>query len=170
MRLIQALIIVLAFTTILSVLPAAVAETIVLDVSIDGQDYILRYLITHARIINTIANPDTNSITVFINSTGDGILRLELPLQIIKSEQESTGTIVPFFVKVDGSEVLYNDTGTVNQSRILDIPFKQGQSEIQIIGTWMVPEFPTAMLGLLGALMFMAVLITRSKQFSVITF
>ncbi|MCZ6581969.1 MAG: PEFG-CTERM sorting domain-containing protein, partial [Thaumarchaeota archaeon] len=47
-----------------------------------------------------------------------------------------------FFVLVDGEEVDYDVTETSTGS-ILTISFFAGTEEIEIIGTWIIPEFGT---------------------------
>ena len=45
-----------------------------------------------------------------------------------------------FFVLVDGEEVDFDETIT-SSDRTLTIPFLYGDTEIEIIGTWAIPEF-----------------------------
>lgn len=150
----------------ISVMPSAAGLTQYITISVDGQDYVMRYLIVGGRYLDAKADADNNSMTIYINATDNGMVRLEMVPEVIKAQQEPTGEDVPFIVKVDGNEIsLFNDTGTVNGSRILEIPFTKGRSEIQIIGTWMVPEFPAGLAvgSLSAALVIFALMITRYR-------
>ena len=44
-------------------------------------------------------------------------------------------------VFIDGAEVRPEESSTTSSSRILDIDFEEGDSDIEIIGTFIIPEF-----------------------------
>lgn len=48
-----------------------------------------------------------------------------------------------FLVMVDGEETDFEETDTTSMARTLKIPVPAGAGEIEIIGTHVIPEFPT---------------------------
>ncbi len=67
---------------------------------------------------------------------------------------------------MDGTEVLHEEIQNDNGRRSIEIPFSEGQSEIEITGTWMVPEFLIGPVGIMVASMI--VIVTLSGKLKVI--
>ena len=63
----------------------------------------------------------------------------------------------------DGKEVHYEEThrGT---ARVLEIPLPSNATIVQISGTCIIPEFPTAPMAVMGAIVATAVLILRFRR------
>ena len=78
-----------------------------------------------------------------IESTDEGAITLELPREFIGAEKQD-GKDDTFIILIDGIEVDYEETSKVGaDSRIISINFEQGDSDIEIIGTYVIPEFGT---------------------------
>ena len=105
---------------------------------IDGIN--VNYTITNAKIISITPDLDAKSLIIKISTTDDGELVITLPKDVIDTDEEG------FFVLVDGEETAYIEELHDN-SRTLTIPFYYGSEEIEVIGTFVIPEF-----GLIGVL------------------
>ena len=56
-------------------------------------------------------------------------------------DAKTNGQDDSFIVLIDGAEVKPSGEETNNSFRTLTIQFLQGDQDIEIIGTWIVPEF-----------------------------
>jgi hypothetical protein len=134
-------------------------------VSIGGNPYVIRYQIFGGRIHAISGDPESKSITVAINATNEeGVLKLQFSRNIIQAQNATSGQDVPFIILIDGKVANYTElmnpaTGT----RELEIPFVQGQSKIEIIGTWLVPEFHAIAALTLGASISLIFLLHHAK-------
>ena len=98
------------------------------------------------------------SLILEIETYSDGELRITLPKDVIDTDEEG------FFVLVDGIET--------NHEAVLDlenwsfvIPFYYGSEEIEIIGTFVIPEFGTiTALILITAISAIIMISAKNKQ------
>ncbi|MGI0047191.1 MAG: PEFG-CTERM sorting domain-containing protein [Nitrosotalea sp.] len=110
-------------------------------IPVDGTSYALTYTITNGKVIDIKADPQSKSLTVTIQTTGDGLLTITMPRALIDAKK-SDGTDDVFVVLNDGQQnAQANETLTTNTDRTLAIPFKNGTQQIEIIGTFVIPEF-----------------------------
>ena len=121
---------------------------------VDGID--VNYTITGAKIISMTPDLDAKSLIIKISTTNDGELLITLPKDVIDTDEEG------FFVLVDGEETAYIEELHDN-SRTLIIPFYNGSEEIEIIGTFVIPEFGTIIV-LVLALSITAIIAVTSKS------
>ena len=92
-------------------------------------------------VTKTTANSATKSLILKITSESDGSLSLAIPRNVLEAQEN--GSDVDFIVLVDGEEADFEETDTTDSARSLDITVPAGSSEIEIIGTYAVPEFGT---------------------------
>ena len=104
-------------------------------IQVDGYD--LFYQITGANIIKIIPDTENTSLIIQIETFGDGELKITIPREVLDTNEGS------FFVLVDGEETYHEEIST-SDSWTLIIPFYNGSQEIEIIGTFVIPEFGTA--------------------------
>jgi len=91
--------------------------------------------ITGGSVESMSADPQTKTILVNINSTSDGVLSMELPRTVIDADEELT-------VLIDGEvAATVHELIATEGYRILAIDFPEGSSEIEIVGTFLAPEF-----------------------------
>ncbi|MGB6463570.1 MAG: PEFG-CTERM sorting domain-containing protein [Nitrosotalea sp.] len=110
-------------------------------IPVDGTSYSLSYTITNGKVLDIKADPASKSLTVSIQTTGDGLLTITMPRALIDAIN-SNGTDTKFVVLNDGQEnTQANETMTTSTDRTLAIPFKNGTQQIEIIGTFVIPEF-----------------------------
>jgi predicted secreted protein with PEFG-CTERM motif len=68
-----------------------------------------------------------------------------------------------YIIYIDGLEVPYQESSIRPESRLITIQFQEGDSDIEIIGTYVVPEFgPIAILILVVAVTSVLVLSKKS--------
>jgi len=96
------------------------------------------YQITGGSIISITPDIDQSSLIIEIEAVDDGELTITLPRELI--DAKFNGDDDDFFVLVDAEEVDFEETKT-NSERTLTIEFPAGTEEIEIIGTFVIPEF-----------------------------
>ncbi len=72
-----------------------------------------------------------------------------------------------FFVLVDGEEVDFEET-TTSTDRTLTIQFPAGAEEIEIIGTFVVPEFGTIAVMILAVAIISIIAVSAKSRLSII--
>lgn len=108
---------------------------------VDGTNFTLPYSITNGKVTDIKADTQSKSLIVTIQTTGDGTLTLTMPRALIDAKK-SDGTDDKYFVLNDDQENDgFQETGTTSTDRTLSIPFTDGTTKIEIIGTVVVPEF-----------------------------
>lgn len=142
-----------------------------ITVEIAGREHPIRYQINGGTLTNMTADPETATLTATINSTAPGALVVELPRSMIQSLSEvgapTGGNDTDFEAFVDTEGGIFDETMTNSTVRELTIPFEQGAEEIEIVGTWVVPEFGAiAAIILAIAIVGIIVATTRYSKFS----
>ena len=129
---------------------------------VEGTDFALRYTITGGSISSITIDEEAKSLRIAIDSTDDGELTITLPRELIDS-MDMGGEDTNFIVLVDLAEEEFDET-TTEADRTLTIPFQNGAEEIEIIGTFVIPEFGTvAVLVLAVAIISIVAVTTRSR-------
>jgi len=109
--------------------------------AVDGTNFTLPYSITNGKVTDIKADTQSKSLIVTIQTTGDGTLTLTMPRALIDAKK-TDGTDDKYFVLNDDQENDgFQETGTTSTDRTLSIPFTDGTTKIEIIGTVVVPEF-----------------------------
>jgi len=107
-------------------------------IHVEGTDFDVFYSITGGKVLGIIADIEAKSLIVSIQTTSDGTLIITLPRELI--DAKINGNDDSFFVLIDGEEVEFEEK-TTSKDRTLTIHFQDGAEEIEIIGTFIVPEF-----------------------------
>ena len=129
-----------------------------LSESIVIEDNPVNYEITCAEILGMMPDYENKSLIIEINTTCDGVLTITLPKDVIDTDEEG------FFILVDGDEVKH-DALSESEFWTLNIPFSNGSEEIEIIGTFVIPEFGTiAVLVLVAAITTIVMISAKNKQ------
>jgi len=103
------------------------------------QTFNVNYTITGGTVKTMAIDTQDLSVTVSVNSTSDGTITLQLPRPLIDAKKDSQDT--PFIILVDGAEVEPQRESADNNFRNITIQFLQGDRDIEIIGTQIIPEF-----------------------------
>ena len=107
---------------------------------------------------------DSNNfgIVVEIDATDDGSITLDLPREFIGAEKQD-GKDEIFIVLIDGIGVTYEESVVLADSRVITIDFEAGDSDIAIIGTYVVPEFGTVVMTIMIVGITAVILASKNK-------
>ena len=94
-----------------------------------------------AIVTGATVNSATKSLTLKIETEGDGSISLAIPRDVLDATED--GSDVDFIVLVDDEEADFEEVDNDDSTRMVDITFSDGASQIEIIGTYAVPEFGT---------------------------
>ena len=112
--------------------------------------------------VDSISNdPEALSITLDLINADGGEIVLTLPRDVIDSPIDGVDEV--FFVLVDGYETEYTEVAT-DLDRTLTIPFVAEASSIEIIGTYVIPEFGTIAMMILAVAIISMVVVTKKAR------
>jgi len=121
------------------------------------EDYDITYEISGAKIITITPDVEQKSLIIQIETSSDGELKITIPKEILDTDEGG------FFVLVDAEETNHISEET-SDSWTLIIPFYNGSEEIEIIGTFVIPEFGLiAMVVLMVGIISVIAFSTKSK-------
>ena len=119
---------------------STVPTTQIFEVNAENEGtFDVEYSMTGGTVKDMVIDFEGLSLIVSVDSTSDGTITLKIPRELMDAKTTSGDDDV-FIVLIDGAEVEAQQTAT-SSSRTLTIPFLQGDSDIEIIGTQIVPEF-----------------------------
>ena len=104
------------------------------------QTFNVNYTITGGTVKTMTIDAQSLSVIVSVNSTSDGTISLQLPRALIDAKTNS-GQDDAFIILIDGAEVKPQSESANNDFRNITVQFLQGDQDIEIIGTQIVPEF-----------------------------
>ena len=104
------------------------------------QTFNVNYTISGGTVKTMTIDTQSLSVIVSVNSTSDGTITVQLPRTLIDAKT-NTGQDDSFIILIDGAEVKTQSESSDNNFRNLTIQFLQGDQDIEIIGTQIVPEF-----------------------------
>ncbi|MBI5859154.1 MAG: hypothetical protein HZB73_00060 [Nitrosarchaeum sp.] len=106
-------------------------------VSIDFND--VKYDINNGNIESIFLDPDLFELIVTMNTQSDGTVEIIIPRDLLDAKFELSDDM--FFVLVDSFETDYVESESNSNSRTLIVPFFNGDSVIEIIGTHALNPF-----------------------------
>ena len=122
----------------------------------------VEYTIKGGTIKDIIVDPNIFAIIVQIESTDEGTVSLDLPREFIGAEKQD-GKDDSFIILIDGIEVAYQESIVHSDSRVITVNFEEGDSDIEIIGTYVIPEFGTIVMMILIVGIMTIVLASKNK-------
>ena len=125
----------------------------------------VRYTIKGGELDDITVDSENLGIVVQIDPSDEGSITMDLPREFIGAEKQS-GRDEVFIVLIDDTEVGYEETIVDTESRVITINFLPGDSRIDVIGTYVVPEFGAAVMIVLVAGMAAAALAIRKPALS----
>jgi hypothetical protein len=139
--------------------------------SIDGKDYNIDYIVFGAELSNIHLDVPRKSMIINLTTTplnpyeNGGCIKLQFGTDLMNVAQNQNYTVLIDGESKDGALEEYHKSSKSTQ---LMIHFPMETKEIEIQGTWVVPEFGplTAVLLVLGIT---AVMILRSRLVSLLT-
>ena len=122
------------------------ADWLTIDAMIGGEEHEIRYRITGGTVDEINGDVELATLTVGLTTTSDGELTIELKRETMQAltvaNQPTGGSDIGYEVFVDTiPETGVDEDPASSTARVLKIPFEQGAEEIEIVGTWIVPEF-----------------------------
>jgi predicted secreted protein with PEFG-CTERM motif len=144
--------------------PSKVTDT---HVSVEGSSDLIGYTITGGKLISIVPDFDAKSLMITIESTENGSLTLEIPRSILDAVLEN-GEDDDFIILIDYEEAIDYDETTSPTHRTLTIEFPAGTEEIEIIGTFVVPEFGTIAAMILAVAIISIIAISAKSRLSII--
>jgi predicted secreted protein with PEFG-CTERM motif len=132
-----------------------------------NEKFDVRYIIKGGTVKNITTDSDNFTLKVQINSTDDGEILLELPREFIGAEKQN-GNDEIFIILIDEIQVPYDESITNSESRTIKIEFNQNDSNIEIIGTFVVPEFGTIAAMILAVAIISIIAISSKSRLSII--
>ena len=108
----------------------------------------VEYTIKGGTLEDMRVDSDNFGIVVEIEAVDDGSITLDLPREFIGAEKQD-GKDEIFIVLIDGVGATYEESVVLADSRIITINFEAGDSDIIIIGTYVVPEFGTIVMAIM---------------------
>jgi predicted secreted protein with PEFG-CTERM motif len=104
------------------------------------QTFNVNYTISGGTVKTMTIDAQSLSVIVSVNSTSDGTITLQLPRNLIDAKT-NVGQDDAFIILIDGAEVKPQSESTNNDFRNVTVQFLQGDQDIEIIGTQIIPEF-----------------------------
>ena len=145
-----------------------VIDSIVTSTTVTIQDStdLVSYEITNAKLINVIPDLDAVSLLIYIEAIDDGSITLTIPRTVLDAIIHEGDD--EFFVLVDGEEVDFEEI-TTDKDRTLTIEFQEGTEQIEIIGTFVIPEFGTIAAMILAVAIISIVAISAKSRLSILS-
>jgi hypothetical protein len=95
----------------------------------------VNYTIEGGKVLGIVYDIQSKTVIVSVKNTDNGTLTVTLPRALIDARLPN-GNDDKYYVLIDSMEARYNETEATETNRILLIPFAQGASAIEIIGTY----------------------------------
>ncbi len=135
----------------------------------DGNDSI-GYEITGGSIISIMPDVDKDgnvispTLIIEIDAVDNGSLTLTIPRSVFDATVD--GEDDEFFVLVDGEEIDFSEDAS-STDRTLTIPFLAGDEMIEIIGTFVIPEFGTIAAMILAVAIVSIIAVSAKSRLSI---
>ncbi len=110
-----------------------------LTVESDVDAYCLAFSAEGVDVRSATVSSELSSITLKVSAGTDGLVTLVIPRDIMDST--SDGGDSDFIVLVDGEEADFEEIETDDSARTLEMMVPEGTTQVEIIGTFAVPEF-----------------------------
>jgi len=117
------------------------------------------YTVRGATIKDMIVDSEIFALIVILETDDDGAITLELPRESIDAKAGELDDT--FIILIDGIEVPYKEITTNSESRTITVEFEEGDSDMEIIGTFVVPEFGNIVMIILVIGIISTILVSR---------
>ena len=137
-----------------------------------GGTFDVQYTMKGGVISSMNLNQNNLSLVINISTSSDGNLNINLPRDSIDSI-DNNGKDVDFIVLMyEGNSELpvqtdFKNTDSEDQFRSIDIPVKNGDTKIEIIGTHVVPEFGTIAMIVLAVAIVSIIAVSAKSRLSI---
>ena len=125
------------------------------------------YTITTGEVTDIQVDKDNYSLVVDFNIDTAGKLVLSLPRDSFdaKTTEGIDDVFIVLITNVSGDtfEIEYEEIQTNSESRTIKIPFVEGDYRIQLIGTYVIPEFGTIAIMILLVSIISVIILSKNK-------
>lgn len=127
------------------------------------------YTIRGGEVKNITMNQERYSLLVETTMDSNGNLILKLPTESFDAKTDGTNTdfIILISKENDGSgdfaQTEYEEIGTSSDYRTIRIPLETGDKQIEVIGTYVIPEFGSIAIIILVVAVSSAIIMSKSK-------
>ena len=128
----------------------------------DSGTFDVKYTIRGGVVESIDIEPENLGLLVKINSSNNGKIILELPREFIDAEKQN-GNDEQFIILINNVQTTYDQIRSESTIRTVGVNFEKGYSEIQIIGTYVIPEFGTIVMIILTIGILASILVTKNK-------
>jgi len=135
-------------------------------VTVQDSTDLVSYEIVNAKLLNVIPDMDAVSLLIYIDAKDDGSITLTIPRSVLDASINDRDD--EFFVLVDGEEVDFEEV-TTSTDRTLTIEFNAGTEQIEIIGTFVIPEFGTIAAMILAVAIISIVAISAKSKLNMLS-
>jgi predicted secreted protein with PEFG-CTERM motif len=147
---------------------AIIDTTDIFEVNAGGSGtFDISYTIRGGTIQDISIDPHIFGLIIKIDASDEGKIILDLPRKFIDAEkQNGKDEIFIILIEKGNKEVVettYEETTLYSEIRTLTINFEEGDSVIQIIGTYVIPEFGTIVMIILTIGIMASILLTKNK-------
>jgi predicted secreted protein with PEFG-CTERM motif len=111
--------------------------------------------VTDGNITRITADTTETSLVIDLEATNDGILSITISDFLIRPFSDGN-----FFVLIDGEEVHRVSL----ENKILSIPYAAGAEKVEVYGSYVVPEFSTLAIFILGVSVVSIIVLTRKHS------
>jgi len=136
-------------------------------VAVQDSTDLISYEITNGKIINIMPDMDAKSLLIDIEAWDDGSITLTIPRSVLDAKING-GDDDEFFVLVDDYPVVFEEITTLTD-RTLTIEFSAGAEQIEIIGTFVIPEFGTIAAMILAVAIISIIAISAKSRLSIMS-
>lgn len=140
------------------------SDTISGNIAIDDSRDMIGYEITNGVMESIEPDVESNSLLVDIQSTDDGFVIFKIPRTLFDAQVDGQDGKV--MVYVDGKKVTF-DEKTTSKDRTITVSFPDGAQEIEIVGTFVVPEFGTIAAMILAVAIISIIAVSARSRLSI---
>jgi len=134
------------------------------SMKVSNTDLMIGYEITTGKVVSVMPDVDANSLVVGINTSDAGTITLELPRSVLDAKVGNSDD--EFFVLADGEEMDFEESVTKTH-RTLTVSFPAGTEEIEVIGTFVIPEFGTIVVMILAVAIISIIAVSAKSRLSI---
>lgn len=138
--------------------------------AIEDSEFSVGYAITGGSLVSISPDEASSSIVIDIDAVDDGNLVIDFPRDVLDArlgDDKCSGGDDDFIVLVDLEERSFEESST-DSLRSLSIDFEAGASQIEVIGTCVIPEFGTVAVMILAVAVVAIVAITARSRLSIL--
>lgn len=133
------------------------------DVRVDGSSYDVRYSVD-ADVIAMAIDQELDSLLIGLENARDSAFVVYLPDEMISAEGDRFVILVDW-VETDYEIVDLREQGQQTSVTAVEFAVPDGAVEVEIIGTYVVPEFPPGALAVFGVILAATTACLRGRLF-----